>query len=275
MSKSVQTTYATAGQTGGVAPTIMGPDRGMKEVFIIGGGILALAVGMGIFWISTQGDDVRTTSTPQTITAIPTPPPVAPAHLAPVEPVQSVAVAPALPTQLKDALHADVYFDFGRNGLTEEAKSYLRAHAAFLKKETDWGVIIQGSTDTRGSSGYNKKLGQQRAEAVRAFLARLGIPNTSMKVVSLGKEGTLCHDDSSECQQLNRRVHLEFIKVGAAHLAPPVPIQAVTPDSAAVDTISPVGADILEQPIMDRQDSTEVVPSSAPTTEREQQEESH
>ncbi len=237
MSKTLQTSYA-ASQTGSVAPTVIGPDRGHKEVIYLGAGVAILAVALGVFWISTQ-DDTRTAPSASSFNSAPSLPPP-PALLQPAtEAIQPAPIVPTLPTQLKDSLHADVYFEFGRNGLSEEAKTHLRAHAAFLKQEADWGVIVQGYTDQQGSAAYNKALGQKRAEAVRAFLAGLGIPDTSMKVVSLGEEGALCQDHSSECQQLNRRVHLEFIKVGARHLMPPVPAETAAPesDTAVTDTL--------------------------------------
>lgn len=230
MSKAIpaSASYAVSNQAGRVTPVVVGPDKGTKEVVIIGSVVLALAVGMGIFWIASQGDDVKTTGT----SPMPVMSPAISVVSTPIEPAKPIILATALPTQLKDTLHADVYFDFGRNRLSDEAKTYLGAHAAFLMRETDWGVIIQGYTDQKGGSAYNKRLGQKRAEAVRDLLASLGIPDTSMKVVSLGKDGTLCQDDSSDCQQLNRRVHLEFIKIGAAHMATPVPVDVAIPLTA-------------------------------------------
>ncbi len=256
MSKAIpaSASYALSNQAGGIAPVVAGPDKGTKEVVIVGSVVLALAVGMGLFWIATQGDDSTTTGT----SPMPAMSPMIEVVSTPLEPVKPIISAPALPTQLKDTRHADVYFDFGRNRLSDEAKTYLGAHAVFLRQETDWGVIIQGYTDQKGGSAYNKRLGQKRAEAVRDLLASLGIPDTSMKVVSLGKDGTLCQDDSSDCQQLNRRVHLEFIKIGAAHMAPPVP----------VDAALPLTAPVIESPSVDQTIQPEVtLQDEAPPTE--------
>lgn len=257
MSKAISSTYSAAHPSGGVAPTVIGPDRGMKEVYLVGGGVLALAIGIGIFWMTTQGDDLRSSGNVEGLRSIPSAPPVAVSTPVVAEPIVrgglAASVQPALPTQLQDVRHADVYFDFGRKGLSDEAKAYLTAHAAFLRNEPDWGVIIQGSTDGRGSAIYNKKLGQQRADEVRAFLGSLGIPDTSMKAVSVGKDGALCQDSSQDCQQLNRRVHLEFVKVGAVHMAPPMPpmsMDAAVPTSdASGTTVEATSSEQAEAPI--------------------------
>jgi peptidoglycan-associated lipoprotein len=58
-------------------------------------------------------------------------------------------------------------------------------------------------------------LALRRAQAVRQFLVELGVPETAIKVVTIGKEGTICDDQGKECQRLNRRVHLEMRNLGS------------------------------------------------------------
>ncbi len=74
-------------------------------------------------------------------------------------------------------------------------------------------VLVQGYADRQGPPEYNKVLAQRRAEAVKQFLVELGAPEASVKVVTLGQDGALCDDPSKECQQLNRRVHVEIRKL--------------------------------------------------------------
>jgi peptidoglycan-associated lipoprotein len=159
----------------------------------------------------------------------------------------------ALPTQFKESFHADISFDFGKNRLTDEAKVYLQEHAAFMAKNPDYGLLIQGYTDGRGSTLYNRALGLKRAEAVKAHLVSLGVSEHSIKTASLGEDGVLCLDDSPGCLTLNRRAHLEFIKVGAAHMVPP-PMPA-----AADSTVVPSETVTIEptaEPIPDSTDAS-------------------
>jgi peptidoglycan-associated lipoprotein len=71
-------------------------------------------------------------------------------------------------------------------------------------------VLIQGNTDERGTSEYNLALGQKRAEAVRRALSLLGVPDSQMEAVSLGKEKPMAdgHDEASWAQ--NRRADLVY-----------------------------------------------------------------
>ncbi len=49
-------------------------------------------------------------------------------------------------------------------------------------------MLIQGNTDERGTSEYNLALGQKRAEAVRRAMSLLGVADSQMEAVSLGKK---------------------------------------------------------------------------------------
>jgi len=129
-------------------------------------------------------------------------------------------------TKTTESIHADIYFDFDRSRLSADGVAILQEKAAVLKKDGSWAVLVQGYADQDGPAAYNKTLAARRAGAVKQFLVELGVPETSIKVVTLGKEGAICDDQSKECQRLNRRVHLEMIKMGppSAFLpqAPPV-----------------------------------------------------
>ena len=72
--------------------------------------------------------------------------------------------------------------------LTKEAKAALDEFAAKVKA-LDKGVYleIQGHTDDTGGADYNDQLGQQRAEAVRRYLAREHkLPLGRMSTISYG-----------------------------------------------------------------------------------------
>jgi peptidoglycan-associated lipoprotein len=133
----------------------------------------------------------------------------------------------ASPTRIQ-SVHADIYFDFGKTRLRADAIETLQQQAQILKQEGHWAVLIQGYTDRHGSVEYNKSLALRRGESVKQFLTELGIPAESMKVVSLGQYAVLCDDHTPTCTHLNRRVHLELVKLEA----PSVSGSPVTPFSA-------------------------------------------
>lgn len=127
---------------------------------------------------------------------------------------------------LIESVHADIYFDFGKTRLRADAIETLQRQAQLLKQDGNWAVLIQGYADRHGSVEYNKTLALRRGESVKQFLAELGIPADAMKVVSLGQDAAICDDQTPTCKRLNRRVHLELVKLEApaASLAPVMPI---------------------------------------------------
>jgi peptidoglycan-associated lipoprotein len=129
-----------------------------------------------------------------------------------------------------ESVHADIYFDFGKTRLRADAIEILQQQAQLLKQDGHWAVLIQGYTDRHGSVEYNKMLALRRGESVKQFLTELGIPADSMKVVSLGQDAAICDDPTPTCTRLNRRVHLELVKLEArpVSLAPVMPISTVS-----------------------------------------------
>jgi peptidoglycan-associated lipoprotein len=103
-----------------------------------------------------------------------------------------------------------VYFDFDSYSVKDEYQSLLQQHAQYMKSHPQRHVLIQGNTDERGTSEYNLALGQKRAEAVRRALSLMGVPDSQMEAVSLGKEKPLAtgHDEASWAQ--NRRADLVY-----------------------------------------------------------------
>lgn len=103
-----------------------------------------------------------------------------------------------------------IYFELNSYTVDNEHQQLLQQHAQYLKSHPQHRILIQGNTDERGTSEYNLALGQKRAEAVRRTLSLMGVSDTQMEAVSLGKEKPLAieHDEASWAQ--NRRADLVY-----------------------------------------------------------------
>jgi len=129
-------------------------------------------------------------------------------------PVQVAKVMPQEPEQveittetLKEAL-SDIYFDYDRFSIREDAAVFLKANAQLLTEElSEKSIVIEGHCDERGTQSYNMVLGEARANAAKTFLEDLGISADKIQVVSYGKEKPFCMDQTEECWQENRRGH--------------------------------------------------------------------
>ncbi len=92
--------------------------------------------------------------------------------------------------------------------LTKDAKVALDEFAAKIKG-LDKGVYleIQGHTDDTGGADYNDQLGQQRAEAVRRYLARdHKLPLGRISTISYGDTQPVQSNKTAKGRAQNRRV---------------------------------------------------------------------
>ena len=64
---------------------------------------------------------------------------------------------------------------------------------------------IEGNADERGSQEYNIALGDERAAAVKKYLAAEGVLPSRMDALSYGEERPLCREENETCWQKNRR----------------------------------------------------------------------
>ncbi|PVM93967.1 flagellar motor protein MotB [Caulobacter endophyticus] len=100
-----------------------------------------------------------------------------------------------------------VKFPTDQDALSPEAEQRLADFAAKLKEENKNVYLeIQGYTDATGEEGYNEKLGQRRADAVRKFLSRQGVALNRMATISYGAEDPVAPNETKEGRAQNRRV---------------------------------------------------------------------
>ncbi|MES2830977.1 MAG: peptidoglycan-associated lipoprotein Pal [Pseudomonadota bacterium] len=103
-----------------------------------------------------------------------------------------------------------VYFDYDSYIVKDDFKPVIDAHSRYLGTNKGRKVIIQGNTDDRGGREYNLALGQKRAEAVRKSMSLLGVPESQMEAVSLGKEKPKATGSDEAAYAENRRADIVY-----------------------------------------------------------------
>jgi peptidoglycan-associated lipoprotein len=98
-----------------------------------------------------------------------------------------------------------VFFDYDSDVLDATSQDKLRAQAAWLNKYPNVRLTIEGHCDERGTREYNLALGDRRAEAVRTYLASLGIREDRLSTISYGKERPDAAGSDEESWARNRR----------------------------------------------------------------------
>jgi peptidoglycan-associated lipoprotein len=102
----------------------------------------------------------------------------------------------------------DIRFDYDKYDIRPEDEEVLRANAAFLKKNPNMKIQIEGHCDERGTSEYNLALGERRANSTKRYLVSLGIASDRISTISYGKERPLDPGHNEEAWAENRRAHI-------------------------------------------------------------------
>lgn len=102
-----------------------------------------------------------------------------------------------------------VKFPLDSSRLSDEAQTRLADFVTKLSSDNkNVYVEIQGHTDTTGGDAYNMKLGEERAEAVRLFMNRKGVPLNRMSTISYGDTSPVAPNNTRAGRAQNRRVVL-------------------------------------------------------------------
>jgi peptidoglycan-associated lipoprotein len=93
----------------------------------------------------------------------------------------------------------DVFFDYDKANLREDARTTLESDANSLQQNPDARALLEGHCDERGTVEYNLALGERRAQSAKNFLVQYGIDPSRLSTISFGKERPFVkgHDESA------------------------------------------------------------------------------
>jgi OmpA-OmpF porin, OOP family len=148
----------------------------------------------------------------------PPPPPPAPVVQAPPPP------EPPRPVIQKLTLATDVLFDFNKSELKESGKKRLDELASQVKDANVDEIIAIGHADRIASEDYNQKLSEERAQAVKDYLASKVANANKVTAQGKGESAPVTGEDCKKmgpetaankklvaCLQPDRRVEIEVL----------------------------------------------------------------
>jgi len=98
-----------------------------------------------------------------------------------------------------------VFFAFDSAVLNSTSQKTLDKQVAWLKKNSNKNVIVEGHADERGTREYNIALGDRRANAVKKYLVNSGVSASRITTISYGKERPAVLGSNSAAWAENRR----------------------------------------------------------------------
>jgi len=194
-----------------------------KEIIFLASGLIILTLGLGGLFMYSVDEPLPVTASQESEEVgafqmakafeTPTLPSTTPISS---EPRSDSAAEPSLhlitnSLESQEVVDSNVYFEFNRWALSDEAKDLIKTQVEERAEGWTGTLHIDGHTDAQGPDAYNRALGLKRAESVKTYLVSLGIPEDTIHVQSLGKDGAVCQEQTPDCFEHNRRAHVAFL----------------------------------------------------------------
>ena len=105
----------------------------------------------------------------------------------------------------------DAFYAFDESTLSADAQAALTTSANWLKRNSQYNLLIEGHCDERGTEQYNLALGDRRANSAKEYMVALGVDGARIRTVSYGEERPFDpgHDEAAWAK--NRRAHLVIV----------------------------------------------------------------
>jgi OOP family OmpA-OmpF porin len=113
--------------------------------------------------------------------------------------------------------NVSIGFDFNKSAVNGNAQESLSPIIAWLKTDLGHHAKVVGYTDSTGSSAYNLKLSERRAQAVRQYLIQNGVRAEKVSALGMGESHPIAANDTDAGKERNRRV--EIIPSGGVNTA--------------------------------------------------------
>lgn len=106
----------------------------------------------------------------------------------------------------------DVNFDTNSANLKSSSFQSLDELAELLLLKEKLKIELAGHTDSDGEADMNLDLSQRRADAVRNYLIKKGVPSNRVTAVGYGETQPIATNSTDEGKALNRRTEVRILE---------------------------------------------------------------
>jgi outer membrane protein OmpA-like peptidoglycan-associated protein len=126
------------------------------------------------------------------------------------EPIGCPKASLVLVTDCEVKITQQIHFEYNKDKIRPESFPILDAVVEVLQKNAEIKIEVQGHTDNRGGSAYNRDLSNRRAGSVRKYLVAHGVPAERLTSIGYGFDRPLVDNSTEQNRALNRRV--QFVR---------------------------------------------------------------
>ena len=124
-----------------------------------------------------------------------------------------------------------INFAFDRADIQPNSAILLDDAVKTLNRYEGVDVRIEGHTDSVGSEAYNLLLSQRRADAVRDYLVRQGIPASRLSTSGMGEARPVAPNETAEGRFQNRRVEFHAVRPDGSTGGTAIPMDSTSNES--------------------------------------------
>ena len=103
-----------------------------------------------------------------------------------------------------------IQFEHDSMTLPEEAYELLDQVVKLSSSKPGSEIIVEGYTDSFGDYIYNKNLSKSRADVIKEYLVKVGIPATNIKTYGMGPQNPIASNKTREGRKQNRRIEIKI-----------------------------------------------------------------
>ncbi len=105
-----------------------------------------------------------------------------------------------------------IYFNYDKADLQPSSIEVLKKIGAWLSKNPEKKIRIEGHCDERGTDEYNIALGERRALAAKNYLSTMGVSMQNITTLSFGEEKPAAPGHTEDAWSQNRRDEFKIVK---------------------------------------------------------------
>ena len=106
----------------------------------------------------------------------------------------------------------NIFFTPRSSTLTSKSHPELNRLAEFMKKNNKVKILIEGHTDSVGSTAYNQGLSNQRAKSVYSYLLNQGVSKEQLSFKGFGENNPVASNSNAAGRKKNRRVEFKILE---------------------------------------------------------------